>query len=385
MTITPYRRHSAKCPHKSQRAYKKCNCPMWLEYWHNGKCYRKSAQTRSWELGEKLARSEQGKYQQVLLGEQPKPVAMLMDDAVASFLDSKRGEAVDKDTLQKHRRTLRLLLDYCYRKNLSFIRELTLPHLTAHRAEWEENLPSKLSRRNNQGRIKEFFRYCRRSKWIEENPAEDLNAIKIKKNEQIKTDPFSPQEMQSILTALAAIPTTEYNRQRLRALILAQRHSGLSIEDAVALPREGIIEEKDNYRVVTDRKKTGAHIDNVIPTWIGRELLAAPNANSKYLLWGGEGSGPESSVKRFQRLLRDVFEAAEITEGHSHRFRDTAAVELLLKGVGIEEVAQFLGDTVPVAARYYAKWNQRRQKRLDEMLRATFEPTDKSEQSYLSQ
>jgi hypothetical protein len=27
VTITPYRRHSAKCPHKSKRGYKGCRCP----------------------------------------------------------------------------------------------------------------------------------------------------------------------------------------------------------------------------------------------------------------------------------------------------------------------------------------------------------------------
>ena len=373
MTITPYRRHSAKCPHKSKRGYKGCRCPMWLEHWHNGKPIRKSAKTRSWEQGQKLARAEQERYEQAVLGEKPKPEAVTVEEAATSFMDTKKGEGLDKDTLQKHRRMLALLLGYCHRKNLLFIRDVSLPHLTAHRAEWEKNLKSKLSRRNNQGRLKEFFRYCRKSKWIDENPAEDLGTIKIKKNEQIRTDPFEPEEMQRIFAAIEPALQTEYTRRRVRSLILAQRYAGLSIEDGIILPRTGVIEEKNNYRVITDRKKTGAHIDNVIPAWVGRELLAAPNSNSKYLLWSGEGDS-ESTVKHFQRLLKKVFDVAGLPKGHSHRFRDTAAVALLLKGVGIEEVAQFLGDTIPVTARYYAKWNQSRQNKLDESLRAAFEP-----------
>ena len=381
MTITPYRRHSAKCPHKSKRGYKGCRCPMWLEHWHNGKPIRKSAKTRSWEQGQKLARAEQERYEQAVLGEKPKPVAVTVEEAATSFMDTKKGEGLDKDTLQKHRRMLALLLGYCHRKNLLFIRDASLPHLTAHRAEWEKNLKSKLSRRNNQGRLKEFFRYCRKSKWIDENPAEDLGTIKIKKNEQIRTDPFEPEEMQRIFAAIEPALQTEYTRRRVRGLILAQRYAGLSIEDGIILPRTGVIEEKNNYRVITDRKKTGAHIDNVIPAWVGRELLAAPNSNSKYLLWSGEGDS-ESTVKHFQRLLKKVFNVAGLPKGHSHRFRDTAAVELLLKGVGVEEVAQFLGDTVPVAARYYAKWNQRRQQKLDDSLRAALEPDEQSMKTY---
>jgi len=381
MTITPYRRHSAKCPHKSKRGYKGCRCPMWLEHWHNGKPIRKSAKTRSWEQGQKLARAEQERYEQAVLGEKPKPVAVTVEEAATSFMDTKKGEGLDKDTLQKHRRMLALLLGYCHRKNLLFIRDVSLPHLTAHRAEWEKNLKSKLSRRNNQGRLKEFFRYCRKSKWIDGNPAEDLGTIKIKKNEQIRTDPFEPEEMQRIFAAIEPALQTEYTRRRVRGLILAQRYAGLSIEDGIILPRTGVIEEKNNYRVITDRKKTGAHIDNVIPAWVGRELLAAPNSNSKYLLWSGEGDS-ESTVKHFQRLLKKVFNVAGLPKGHSHRFRDTAAVELLLKGVGVEEVAQFLGDTVPVAARYYAKWNQRRQQKLDDSLRAALEPDEQSMKTY---
>jgi len=372
MTITAYRRHCVDCPHKSQRWYRKCQCPMWLERWEKGERFRKSAKTRSWEQAQKLARAEERRCEQAALGEKPKPVAVTIEDAATSFMDSKKGEALDKDTLQKHRRMTALLLDYCHRKNLLFIDEVTLPHLTAHRAEWENTLKSKLSRRNNQGRLKEFFRYCRKSKWIAENPAEDLGAIKIKKNEQIRTDPFPPEQMQRVFAALDHFET-EYTRRRMRSLILVQRYAGLSIEDGIILPRTGVVEEKDDYRVITDRKKTGAHIDNVIPKWVGRELLAAPNSNSKYLLWSGAGKS-ESTVKHFQKLYKKLFKFAGVPDGHSHRFRDTAAVELLLAGVGIEEVAQFLGDTVPVAARYYAKWNQRRQQKLDDTLRAAFKP-----------
>ena len=370
IVVTVWRRHSAACPHRSKRAYRKCKCRVWLEWGPQRK--RKSAKTRSWEQGEKVARAMEQAYERAALGEKMVAEAITVEQAVNSFMDTKAGEGLDKDTLQKHRRMTALLLDYCHRNNLHFIRDLRLPHLTAHRAEWDSNLKSKLSRRNNQGRLKEFFRYCRKSKWIDESPAEDLGTIRIKKNEQIKTDPFSPEEMQRVFVALDRAFETEYTRRRVRCLILAQRYVGLSIQDAVILLRTGLVEEKNNYRVITDRKKTGAHIDNVVPAWVGRELLAAPNCNPKFLLWSGEGDS-ESTVKHFQRLLKNLFKVAGVSNGHSHRFRDTAAVELLLKGVGIEEVAQFLGDTVPVAARYYAKWNQRRQQKFDDVLRATFE------------
>jgi 2-oxo-4-hydroxy-4-carboxy--5-ureidoimidazoline (OHCU) decarboxylase len=95
---------------------------MWLELRHNGKSIRKSAKTRSWEQGQKLARAEEERYELAVLGEKPKPVAVTVEEAANSFMDTKKGEGLDKDTLQKHRRMTALLLDYCHRKNLRFIR-----------------------------------------------------------------------------------------------------------------------------------------------------------------------------------------------------------------------------------------------------------------------
>ncbi len=45
----------------------------------------------------------------------------------------------------------------------------------------------------------------------------------------------------------------------------------------------------------------------------------------------------------WSRYLGSLFGLAEVEDGHSHRFRDTFAVELLLAGVPLEDVASFLG------------------------------------------
>ena len=46
----------------------------------------------------------------------------------------------------------------------------------------------------------------------------------------------------------------------------------------------------------------------------------------------------------WRRKLGHVFRLAEIEGGHPHRFRHTFAVELLKKGVPMEEVAILLGQ-----------------------------------------
>jgi integrase len=51
-------------------------------------------------------------------------------------------------------------------------------------------------------------------------------------------------------------------------------------------------------------------------------------------------------IVKFADRYRKMFTAAGVPTGHSHRFRDTAACELLLAGVSMEDVAEFLGNTL---------------------------------------
>jgi DNA-binding transcriptional MerR regulator len=52
----------------------------------------------------------------------------------------------------------------------------------------------------------------------------------------------------------------------------------------------------------------------------------------------------------------------------SHRLRDTFAVDLLEKGVPLEEVSKLLAhESIRTTERHYAKWVKERQDRLDQL------------------
>ena len=73
--------------------------------------------------------------------------------------------------------------------------------------------------------------------------------------------------------------------------------------------------------------------------------------------------------------MRPLFEAAGVRSGHmvSHRLRDTFAVDLLQKGVPMEEVSKLLGHTsIKTTEKHYAKWVKGRQDRLDNLVTATW-------------
>jgi len=57
----------------------------------------------------------------------------------------------------------------------------------------------------------------------------------------------------------------------------------------------------------------------------------------------------------------------------SHRLRDTFAVDLLEKGVPLEEVSKALGHkSTKTTERHYAKWVEGRQDRLDALVTGTW-------------
>lgn len=372
VTVTVYKRHRAECGHRDDRTYRRCNCRIWLEWNHDGERSRQSAKTRSWGQAQKLARSIELRYEQAALGKKPEPgEAVTVEKAISLFIAAKTGEGLAENTIAKHKLTLNRLLEYCNREGVTFMQDITLSHLTSWRAEWPFKSP--IAKRNNQERVRSFFKFCQADGIISDNPAAKLTSIKIKADDQANTMPFEPDEMKRILKAIPKSGFTPKQEKRVRALVLLQRWSGLAIQDAVTLERGELQPAgKDAYRVVTNRSKTGVAINNVIPRKVGAELLSVLNGSPRYFFWSGSGK-PKSAVSYFQKLLKSVFAKAEVANGHSHRLRDTAAVEMLKHNVDIRKVSRFLGHTsVRTTEKYYAPWNKAQQEILDDDIRESW-------------
>jgi len=133
------------------------------------------------------------------------------------------------------------------------------------------------------------------------------------------------------------------------------------------------------YRIVAQREKTRrrgtGHVSVPIPEEIARELLAVQNSNPEYVFWTGAGV-KRSPAETLGKSITEAFDAAGIPRnGHmvSHRLRDTFAVDLLEKGVPLEEVSKLLGhESIRTTEKHYAKWSKGRQDRLDALVSATW-------------
>ena len=168
--------------------------------------------------------------------------------------------------------------------------------------------------------------------------------IKPPKADQSPTLPFEKAQIETLLEVADQFRTQGRfgggNRQRIRAMILLLRYSGLRISDAAVLERSKL--DGDNLFLYT--QKTGTPVRLPLPPQTVEALKAAPSDNPKYFFWNGNCL-PTSAVKIWERTFQRVFEEANIPDGTAHRFRDTFAVELLLKGVPIEQVSILLGHS----------------------------------------
>jgi integrase/recombinase XerD len=125
------------------------------------------------------------------------------------------------------------------------------------------------------------------------------------------------------------------------------RHSGLSIQNALTLPRSALIHDATGHRVVTQRTTTGTDVIVLLPPDAAAELLAMPNDNDRFFFWSGVGSPKSISGNWGKRFGAPCFVEAKITGGYmkAHRLRDTFPCELLKASVSLEHVSKLLGHT----------------------------------------
>jgi integrase/recombinase XerD len=141
------------------------------------------------------------------------------------------------------------------------------------------------------------------------------------------------------------------------------RYSGLRISDVTMLARDSI----SGRRIKLYTTKTGAHVSMLLPQAVVDALALVKSRNPKYFFWSGH-SKMEAAVSVWRKRRADVFKDAKIADGHPHRFRDTFAVSLLVKGVSLEHVATLLGNSVKIIQKHYATWETKRQEALDEAI-----------------
>ena len=360
--LTPYRRHSPKCPHGPKgRACRNCKCPIWADGVVGNREIRVSLKTRDWnEASRKILRMD---------AEGRTGGRVLLAIAWDSFLADLEAQGVTPGTVKKYKLLRKRLEAYADRQRIVYVADCSLDLLTNFRVTWKYG-PRTAAKHIE--RLRAFFRFCTDRLWIESNPAVSLRAPKVT---LCPTLPLSREEWERLVLAcdayeVAAGPAGFANSQRLRTLIRVMRYAGLRISDAVNLSVSRITDDK----LFLYTQKTGTPVYTVLPPFVVTALAATPRITRKLYFWSGHGE-LETATKDWQGRIRKHIDLAGVDKGAnflvSHRFRDTFAVELLLAGVPLERVSILLGhSSVKVTERHYAPWVQKRQQQLEADLRS---------------
>ncbi len=173
MHVILYKRHKASCEHREDKNFRRCRCAVWMEWNLDGKQTRKTAKTMSWETAQQKARKIEQEHLDAELGHSKPGTPKTVPEAIALFLDSKRGEDLSENTLYKYKLTLARLQDFCDREGIWHASGIALSHLTTWRAKWTFDSP--LAKRNNQARVKSFFKFLTDAGLVPVNPTSQLS------------------------------------------------------------------------------------------------------------------------------------------------------------------------------------------------------------------
>lgn len=364
--ITIFVRHSEDCKYAGDEFCKRCHCRKHFRWTQNGKQFRRKAGTRSWGEAEEAKR----RLEDQLTGRASEnaPDVLMLSQAIETFEANKKAQGIKARVLSMYSRELKRLREFSERRGLLTVPQaLTLDNLIALRATWNDVYKSSYSRTVVQKHLNHFLRFAYNAAWIERIPK--LSPIKIDAPE---TEPLTDEEYQRVVKAATG---------KTRTIIKLMRWSGLAIRDASTLEREDLDfnKEKNLYRIIRERTKTGTPLYIPIPKDVAEELRAALNGNPRYVFWNRQTE--ESSEYRHagymgEQIASAFSEAGVTSAGHmiSHRLRATFAVDLLQKGVPLEHVSKLLGHkSVTTTERHYAKWVKGRQELLDTLVSSTWE------------
>lgn len=169
----------------------------------------------------------------------------------------------------------------------------------------------------------------------------------------IKRNPVEAETKPEIIRGTKPYTADELNRIREACgpedllMLLVFRWTGMRGSDVADLQATDIQDDEIRRKAI----KNGVNLEIPLQAELKNALKGCP-------LTGNVITYENKFVNRafLSRRMRLIYNKADILDGHNHRFRATFAVDLLLKGATVFEVAKALGDETRTVEKHYLKF-----------------------------
>lgn len=279
------------------------------------------------------------------------PVAWAMLDAAFRAEMEQRIELqkLRASTWERYRQTLREFEAFIKERGVTELREMSRPFIEGFKVWRLAKIKAKKYSRGGRGLALDAAILHRVFSFAVENEMIAKNPVRLEgrpgDSAERGAQPFTGEQLTHL--------RENAGRDMLAYLLL--RWTGLRGSDAVGLRWDEIDWDAREINRLTQKRLKRV----LLP--IHQELLFVleaerdwrkPQLGERVLVNPSTGK-PLTRPRLYERMLA-VGRRAGIADAHPHRYRDTFAVDMLMRGASPYDVAKLLGDTVDTVEKYYA-------------------------------
>jgi integrase/recombinase XerD len=166
-----HRRHVDDCPHKYEgRSYRKCSCPLWIDWRVGRKRIQKPLGTRDWGVAQIQARKIE------VDGLTTTIIPTTIESACDKYLEDARARGLKEESLRKYKQLFKQMQEFSKTKGIPLLNNLTTPEVLEFRTKWKN---SSRSAKKKLESMKAFFRYCLAAKPIATDPVSAIKPPKV--------------------------------------------------------------------------------------------------------------------------------------------------------------------------------------------------------------
>jgi site-specific recombinase XerD len=405
MPLNLYRRHfrtRGKCfgghppdsrnyePEELRRRWKKCHCAIYADGTLGGSFKRRNTKkttwpeakvvVAAWEAGGSWDLSEAPTPALIPEAHQAEPskASISIPFATDAYLANRVNRNIEPSTLRKYNTFVKQFRDFANDKGYVLIEQVQITDMDEFYSRWRDGARAKAKKLE---RLKGFFNFCVKRKWITESPASDLEAP-VGSGKPANRMPFLDVELVKIYEACDKLPEIQWKNKLgtgswggddVKSMIMLLCWTGLRISDAALFDMSRVTSHPDGgANIFLRMHKTKGPLFTWVDDWLYERLLAREHNFGSKIFAEGRSERLETATDLWRRKINRVFDLAgpfECVSPTPHIFRHTFVRLLLQRGVTTRDVADLIGDTEEMVLKHYARWVPERQERLTNILR----------------